>query len=561
MKKITIFIMLFLLAFISACSVTPTTTLTPTTNQTTETENSNDATSTAEISTTENFTTNSPTTTETPSTTTEITTTETTTEITYERFQDLYFYSTNDFHGGAYLSFESFSQIGAEIKYMKENYDNVFALANGDIFQGSAISNYYYGRPIVEAMNIANFDGFIIGNHEFDWGIEKIGEYSDDDYLNGEAEFPFLAANIFYEDTMTPLEFTQPYIIKETSGVRVGIIGVIGNVINSIAASRVENIIFADPVQTVSDYAEYLRTEKAVDVVVVYIHGGAYTNIDFANLTGNSRIDAIFNGHTHSNDYGSISRSGLGLFYAQASSRDFSMLARIKLTFDHQTKQVISGEARTYSIDQLPNSDEEIDLLFDYYMNDSVYIGFVNQVLANAQYSFSSSDLAPWAASVIRDYVGIDIGAVNRGGFRVTMEEGTVTMGDLITIYPFDNVIKTSRMTGQQIYDFYLELMYYGGDVVFDDGISYSNNTLYINGTPIDFEEYYTVGAVDYIFDKPEYDFIEGEDITQTQYFIRDLLVIDLINHTGLFNPYNGTSYPNSIPTNYFYNETYKSII
>jgi len=563
MKKITVFIIIFLVAFVSACSTFPTTT--SSTTQTTKTQTSTNSTteqdpSTAAPTTTQSQTTTvEPTTTESPTTTTETPTTVTT--VTYKRYQDLYFYSVNDFHGGAYYSFESFSQIGAEIKYMKANYDNVFALTNGDIFQGSAISNYYYGRPLVEAMNLSGFDGFVIGNHEFDWGIDKIGEYKDGLAENGEAEFPILAANIYYEDTMTPLEFTVPYIIKETSGVKVGIIGVIGNLINSIAASRVENIIFADPVKTVSDYASYLRTEEAVDVIVVYIHGGSYDNYDFAQLSGLSRIDAIFNGHTHANESGSISRNGVGLFYAQASSRDFSMLARIKLTYDHDTKQVISGDARTYSVYQLTESDPEIDLLFDAYINDPVYVEFVNQVLASAQYTFGSSDLAPWAASVIRDYVQIDIGAVNRGGFRVSMQQGTVTMGDLITIYPFDNVIKTSRMTGKQIYDFYTELMYYGGDVVFDDGLSYSSGTLYINGQPIDFGKYYTVGAVDYIFDKNYYDFLEGEDITQTEYFMRDLLVIDLLNNTGIFNPYNGSSYSNNLEVNWFYEDVYQAII
>jgi hypothetical protein len=54
------------------------------------------------------------------------------------------------------------------------------------------------------------------------------------------------------------------------------------------------------------------------------------------------------------------------------------------------------------------------------------------------------------------------------------------------------------------------------------------------------------VGAVDYIFDKTDYDFLLGEDITYTGKFMRDLLVEDLLNSTSPFNPYNGSSYPNN---------------
>ncbi|MFO7911107.1 MAG: 5'-nucleotidase C-terminal domain-containing protein, partial [Desulfotignum sp.] len=56
---------------------------------------------------------------------------------------------------------------------------------------------------------------------------------------------------------------------------------------------------------------------------------------------------------------------------------------------------------------------------------------------------FSPEDLVEWGASVIRDYANVDIGATNTGGFRVDMDAGTITMGDMMTIYPFDNVIKT----------------------------------------------------------------------------------------------------------------------
>ena len=48
---------------------------------------------------------------------------------------------------------------------------------NGDAFQGSYVSGTYYGLPLVEAFNVIGFDCFVIGNHEFDWGIEKIAAY------------------------------------------------------------------------------------------------------------------------------------------------------------------------------------------------------------------------------------------------------------------------------------------------------------------------------------------------------------------------------------------------
>lgn len=168
-------------------------------------------------------------------------TTTSTTEIV-EQYQEIKLYSLNDFHGGSYTSINSLTSMGYFLEYKKENTDNSIILANGDIFQGTALSNYYYGLPVVDIMNEIGFDGFVIGNHEFDWGIEEILKYRDSDIENGEMDYPILAANIIYEDTEAPLENTVPYIIQNINGVKIGVIGIIGDVINSISASRTENI-------------------------------------------------------------------------------------------------------------------------------------------------------------------------------------------------------------------------------------------------------------------------------------------------------------------------------
>jgi len=573
MKKLIIFTVLLSFTFLLGCSLVTTeeqttSLITDSTINSTDYSSSNttDITTVTNITdfTSDIFTTIAPTT-QTPTTqtpTTQVPTTQapTTTEA-FDRYQDLYFLSINDFHGGAYAGFDSFSYIIGEVKHMKENYDNVFAVANGDIFQGSAISNYYYGRPLVEAMNEASFDGFNIGNHEFDWGIDKIADYKDNSEENGEMTYPVLAANIVYKDNQQPLEFTTPYILKETSGVRVGIIGIIGEVMESIAASRVENIEFLDPIDVIKEYTSYLRTVEDVDVIVVYIHDGSeYIKYDIASLSGDYLVDAVFFGHRHKDEASAVydNREDLPLVYAQTNAYQSSLLAKIKLTYDHVQEKLVSFSVETLSISSLENSTE-VELLFDYYYNNPDFQSFVNEVLATAQYEFDRYDLAPWGASVIRDYLGIDVGAVNTGGFRVNMEQGQVTMGDMVVIYPFDNVIKTSRLTGEQLRNFYIDIINGGGDVVFDDGLSYDGSTLYINGSPVVLDQYYTVGAVDYIFDKTSYDFIQGIDITYTGYFLRDLLVEDLKNNTGVFNPASGTSY--IAPLSVFFAEINESVI
>lgn len=503
------------------------------------------------------------------------TTTSTTNPVTYttavstDQFQVIELFALNDFHGGAYTDVSMIADIGEYLKYKKTSTDHTIIIASGDIFQGSALSNYYYGRPLVEAMNVIGFDAFTLGNHEFDWGIETIGAYHDGNAENGEALYPALAANIVSKSTGEMLPWTEPYTIIDVNGVKVGIIGVIGDIMESIAASRVEDIEFLDAADTVYEYAEVLRVEEACDIVVVSLHEyDYYVNYEIAQFTGNHKVDALFNGHTHTSlDNKYVERDGIDMPYAQASNYSYSLFTKITLIYDRARNEVSAFQAEVIGEDQLNGTDNNIRDILDTYGSQTDYVDFVGEELAQSIGDYYRDELAPWGASVIRDYLGLDFGMVNAGGFRVAMESGQVLMGDLIVIYPFDNYIKTNKMTGGQLTELYVNHVYspdYDDDVVFDDAVTYDSytGTLYKDGIPVDPDTWYTVGAVDYIFDKNKYSFLDGIDIVTTSFLMRDLLAEDLRNHTGPFDPADGSSYTLQAPVayNYDFSELKKQI-
>lgn len=472
-------------------------------------------------------------------------------------------YSLNDFHGGAYTSMETLSAVGGYISNAIENNPYSIFISSGDIFQGTALSNYYHGRPIIDVFNEIGLSSFTLGNHEFDWGIEEVLKYSDGLEENGEASFPILAANIVYKDTQETLPNTEPYTVVEIEGLRVGIIGVIGEVINSISASRVENIEFLDPVMTVYDYASVLRTQEFCDIVIASIHDyNIDDNVAISAFTGDHYVDAVFNGHSHTSVARTVSRAGVAMPYAQASNSSSSVLTKISLSFNYPTRTVSSGYAYTLSLSDLGSSDQEIQNIITYYQEDSEYTSFVSEVLATTPDYISRYDMPTWGASVIRDYLGVDIGILNSGGFRVSIDSGNITMGKLVEVYPFDNYLKTVELTGLTIYN----LFYTDGDIVFDDGVTSSGGHLYINGVQVNDSQLYTVAAVDYVFDKDYYPFLSGQNVTQTTTLMRDLLAQDLRNCIGDFSPFNGSNYPGLMPTSYrgnqyYYNSIYESIL
>jgi 2',3'-cyclic-nucleotide 2'-phosphodiesterase (5'-nucleotidase family) len=129
----------------------------------------------------------------------------------------------NDTHGA--LEDGKFSKIAAY--FSSQDSNTSLFLSAGDMFQGTALSNYTQGRAMIRAMNAAGFDAMTIGNHEFDWGLDAIQVYWDGDDSNGEADFPLLGANVYAKATNQRLPWLQDYEIFEREGLKFGVIGVL----------------------------------------------------------------------------------------------------------------------------------------------------------------------------------------------------------------------------------------------------------------------------------------------------------------------------------------------
>ena len=127
-------------------------------------------------------------------------------------------------------------------------------------------------------------------------------------------------------------------------------------------------------------------------------------------------------------------------------------------------------------------------------------------------------------ANVIKEYSGCEIGFINGGGIRnaafpIQMNQN-ITVGLMWEMMPFDNFVKTCTMTTSQIIDIYQSV-----DILHSDNIEVVNGELYYNGRKCTSDETFTVAAVDYIFDKPEYPFLESQDQQTTGILFRDYLI------------------------------------
>lgn len=430
-------------------------------------------------------------------------------------------YSLNDLHG-------AIDTLAAISGYIKTDKDNNIKIATGDMFQGTAISNLSKGRIIVDILNEMKLDAFVIGNHEFDWGLDVIAQYKDGNLENGEANFPFLGANIYDKTTNKVADFLEEYQIVEFNNLKVGIIGVIGSGLeNSINATRVKNYQFKNPVPIVASLSEKLRVEENVDIVVVANHNGGQTaqgcaeNLQMVALQNNQRIDAIINGHSHQNYFNLLSSGDRAIPVIQAGANG-DALGNLNLIYNFNN-QSITATGNNISASSLSTyNDAVVSQIIE---NEIAITGpiFKREIGVLGERT-TRAMLASWECNVIRKAIDVDFAMINENSIRsyYYYANTTITIENIINMMPFDNIIKTVDLTGSQVMNI----------CNFYNGLSTSANLVcsqgLVNNQPINYQTIYSVAAIDYIFDKTYLDFLKGQNIYVTNYYAQDLMIMDI---------------------------------
>lgn len=439
-------------------------------------------------------------------------------------------YTVNDFHGNIE---NRARQVAGYIMNNKDiNFNNTVVISAGDMLQGTGISNLNYGLDVINIMNIIGFDAMTVGNHEFDWSLDTVLNYFDGNEENGEANFPLLGCNVIDKRTNSLPINMKGYNIVERNGLKIGIIGYIGlGLESSIATKMVEDYEFVSPVPIIRNLSEKLRTEENVDIVIACGHDASdQTNSEIANLSNNSRVDAIINGHTHVKSNGTIMRSGddYAVPYVQADDSG-EYVGKIELTFDPKLNKVVDGKATNTKITDKSAINPEVDAYVDKLVEETAPI--FNRVIGISGKDLNQGSAAEWTCNVMVEYVkkeygSCDIAFTNIGGMRmqalpINVNE-EITVGRIYQLMPFDNTVKVVTLRGKVIRN----LITLGGELKYStQNITLEGNTIYINGVLLDDEATYRVAAVDYVFDKDTYPFLKGSDIISTGKLIRDVMI------------------------------------
>ena len=184
----------------------------------------------------------------------------------------------------------------ALISKIRQEEQNVLLLDAGDIFQGTPYFNFYGGELEIKMMSMMGYDAGIMGNHDFDNGVE--GFYKQLPHAN----FPILNANYDFSDTLLNGK-TESYRIFKKDGLKIGVFGLGIELAGLVNKQQYGNTIYLDPIAKALEMEKLLKLDKGCDIVVCLSHlGYKYAGPKVSDMVlakSTNFIDLIIGGHTH----------------------------------------------------------------------------------------------------------------------------------------------------------------------------------------------------------------------------------------------------------------------
>ncbi len=172
----------------------------------------------------------------------------------------------------------------------EEGRRNVLLLHAGDMGQGTSYFTEMGGDIEIDVMNAMKFDVVCLGNHEFDNGTKELARR----LKNLKADV--VCAN--YDFAGSPLEgLVEPYAIVRKAGLKIGIIGLLTDIMKVVDKDIAKELSYQDPVGVVNEYAGYLKNDKGCDLVICLSHLGYEEDKELASQVSN--VDLIVGGHSH----------------------------------------------------------------------------------------------------------------------------------------------------------------------------------------------------------------------------------------------------------------------
>lgn len=457
---------------------------------------------------------------------------------------------TNDIHGrfwenkkGEYGLPAQKTLIDQIRKEVKAKGGDVLLLNAGDLNTGVPESDLQHAEPDIMGLNAIGYDAMVLGNHEFDFPQKELFDEIK------QAKFKIISANVF--DKKTHKTIVPPYATFKKKGLNILVYGLTTEDTAKLAHPKnTGDLIFKPVIPTAQAELPMLKKKLKADIVIALTHMGHYPDgkhgdlapgdVSLARALPKGLLNLIIGGHSHTTTC--VDEKGMhiadykplmactpdmqnGTYIVQAEKWG-KYVGRADFTFkDGKTtlvkyelipvnlKKTVRNEdgSKTYeNYGPEITKDPKLFAKLKVYQDKgekllNVKVGTLKGNLVhhrNGQTNFGNL-----VATVQREQAKADIGIVNSGGIRTSLDAGEITYRDILTAEPFNNTITTFDLTGKELIKYLTEVAMkeaggypqFSGVSMVVDKKAKKISKVKINGKPISMTKKYKVSIPDYL--------------------------------------------------------------
>ena len=361
----------------------------------------------------------------------------------------------------------SYAQIATYVKEVRANNKNVLLMDIGDAIQDNQVEvfakekKYYKDNPVPKVLNEMKYDMFILGNHEFNFGMTALDEILKD------IKAKKLTANFYYKKNNK--RYIDATTIIEKDGVKLGFIGLTTPMSAKFEedTGHLKNMTFTSPSEEAKKQIAKLKA-KGVDAIIVLAHMGIdnennIPDTGVRDLINNvDGVDVIIAGHMHKDVPSETIKDTL----ITEPHRYGTVVSEVDLTFDIDDKKnvkLVKKESKTVPVKDLKADEKIIEIYKPYHeelrrLNNVVIGQAENEMVPHGTkygvaYSFlQDTGLSSFMHDVERHYSGAHVVTFAFDHQKAHMDKGDIKKKDIIFNYRYaGGDVTVYEMTGKQL--------------------------------------------------------------------------------------------------------------
>ena len=364
----------------------------------------------------------------------------------------------------------SYAQIATYVKDVRKNNKNVVLVDVGDAIQDNQVDvfakdkKYYKDHPIPKVLNEMKYDVFVLGNHEFNFGMKALDEILKD------IKAKKLTANFYYKKN--DKRYIDATTIIEKDGVKLGIIGLSTPMSAKFEedTGNLKDMKFTSPTEEARAQVEKLKA-KGVDAIIVIAHMGIENENKIPDtgmrdvINAVDGIDVVIAGHMHKD----VSSETIKNTLITEPHRYGTVVSEVDLTFDINDKKevkLVKKESKTVPVKEL-EADKKIAEIYKPYHEklrelNNVVIGqteneMVPQETKHGVSAAFSKDtgLSSFINDVEQHYSGADVVTFSFDHQKARMNKGDIKKKDIIFNYRYaGGDVTVYELTGKQLKEY-----------------------------------------------------------------------------------------------------------